>query len=133
MAGRCGRHRRAKALALVCALSLALAGCGSDMSRSAIERAAGLGQGGAAGVNAGVQGDTTGVGDSGGAGSTNWTVAAGSATGGAVVGSGGGGGAVAASGPGGGGGGGGGGVLAAKLSPVKLGHISTYSGILGAL
>ncbi len=131
MTGRCGRHRRAKALALVCALSLALAGCGSDMSRSAIERAAGLGQGGAAGVNAGVQGDATGVGDSGGAGSSNGTVAAGSATGGAVVGSGGGAGAAAASGPG--GGGGGGGVLAAKLSPVKLGHIGTYSGILGAL
>jgi branched-chain amino acid transport system substrate-binding protein len=56
-------------------------------------------------------------------------VAAGSVTGGAVVSSGGAG-AAAASGTG---GGGGGGVSAANRSPIKLGHIGTYSGVLGAL
>jgi branched-chain amino acid transport system substrate-binding protein len=100
------------------------------MSRAAIERAAGLGQGGLAGVNAGVQGDTTGAGDTGGAGSSGGTVTAGSATGGASVGSAG---AAAAAATGPGGGGGGGGVSAARLSPVKLGHVGTYSGLLGAI
>jgi len=126
MTGRCWRHhRRAKALVSACALSLAFTACGTEVSRSDIERAAGLGQGGAVVADAGSHANSTGGGEVGGAGSSNGTVPAGSATGGNVVGSSDAG--VAADS------GGGGGTAAANLSPVKLGHIGTYSGVLGAI
>ncbi|MEY2569935.1 MAG: branched-chain amino acid transport system substrate-binding protein, partial [Acidimicrobiaceae bacterium] len=121
-------HRHGRLVVAVLAV-VVLAGCGTNVSRTEIERAAGLnGTGSAKGASAAA--GSTGAGAStaatvGATGPGGATVDQASGTAGAVT-AGGGDGSVA-------GGAGPAAAQVANLSPIKLGHIGTYSGLLGAI
>ena len=125
-----GAHRPGALVAAVLAV-VALAACGTTVSRDEIERAAGLGA--VAGSTRGAAAATA-TGEPGPASNTDLTAAATGPAGATAAASGGAGGTAAATaGAVAAGGSGPAGSQAANLSPIKLGHIGTYSGLLGAI
>ena len=126
---RAHRHRGLVVAIVAIVAVVVLAGCGTNVSRLEIERAAGVtGTGSARATSAATGAGTTGAGAGTAAtiGSTNQGGATVAQGGGAAGAANGGDGSVAGSaGPA--------AAQVANLSPIKLGHIGTYSGLLGAI